>query len=186
MRYEVGQTVPFIKVEFDNNGVFSMLSAYLPWSHTLTKINIEVMQCIEHHKVPTTYGDADDKKADGFIFSTFGGSIWHNQYPLAAYGQIDDSADRRINVKDNRFDYMQDGMHYLANVERGIEMIKEDSPENAKLLEKHRDEVIALIEKATAKKVVIKPAVISLNDGGEVPCPGFFDAFLVERELVAA
>ena len=97
MRYNVQSIYFFIRIVF-TAGSPRFGNLYLPWEDTLDKIQLMSATCIEHHKVPTEW-DAELSN-DGFVFSeTEGESLgrkWHNQYPRASYGQLDDSNDYRI------------------------------------------------------------------------------------------
>lgn len=89
MRYEVGKTYAFIRVDFiPKQKRFSSL--YLPGIDELKGIHVAKMTCVEHHKVKTRYGD---EEVDGFIFKDETGKIWYNQYPIADYGQTTDTLD---------------------------------------------------------------------------------------------
>ena len=99
MRYNVQSIYFFIRIVF-TAGSPRFGNLYLPWEDTLDKIQLMSATCIEHHKVPTEW-DAEPSN-DGFVFAeTEGDSVgrqWHNQYPRASYGQLDDSNDYRISI----------------------------------------------------------------------------------------
>lgn len=104
MRFQLQMLYFFIRIQFEP-GSARFGSLYLPWEDKLTSLRILSAKCIEHHKVP---GEWDDViQYDGFVFEEtddcvmpghpyVAGRRWHNQYPRASYGQLDDSNDRRI------------------------------------------------------------------------------------------
>lgn len=104
MRFQLQMIYFFIRIQF-KSGSSRFGSLYLPWEDKLTSLRILSAKCIEHHRVP---GEWDDVvQYDGFVFEEtddcvmpghpyVAGRLWHNQYPRASYGQLDDSNDRRI------------------------------------------------------------------------------------------
>jgi hypothetical protein len=87
-RFVLGKTYYFAKVTYNRTAVMFM-SRFVPWEDTLKEIKVIGLKCTEHHKVP---GEWDDKKVhDGFVFKSEDGKEYYNQYPIAVYGQLDDS-----------------------------------------------------------------------------------------------
>lgn len=103
-RFNVGSKYPFIKVHFSLNGNPAFWGMYLPWEHKLESIELVMLECTEHHKVPSEWDPKPEPALDydGFIFKgpDFEGkpTVWHNQYPRASYGQVSDAADRIVSL----------------------------------------------------------------------------------------
>lgn len=96
MRYEVGQPYAFATVRFSGREFGDFL--YDPRRHILEGIDLVKLTCTEHHKVVIEFYEKDGPKADGFVFVDEQGRTWHNQYPVAYYGQLDDSNDRQVRL----------------------------------------------------------------------------------------
>lgn len=103
MRFEVNQKYAFVCVQFSTgtrqflNGMAS--SIFQPWEHALLGIEVKMLTCVEHHKVPNEWDSSTPPKldCDGFIFLDEETEIrWSNQYPRASYGQTTDTADRVV------------------------------------------------------------------------------------------
>ncbi len=94
MRFTVGQTYTFTRTLFTHgNGSYG--SKYIPWADSFVAIQTVNLLCKEHHKV--TNGWTDVKDCDGFIFiDPITNDVFHNQYPHASYGQLDDTNDRVV------------------------------------------------------------------------------------------
>jgi hypothetical protein len=103
MRFELNKKYPFVCVQFSTahrqflNGMAS--SIFQPWEHALLGIEVRMLTCVEHHKVPNEWDSSNPPKldCDGFIFLDEETEIrWSNQYPRASYGQTTDTADRIV------------------------------------------------------------------------------------------
>jgi len=132
MRYQVGQKYLFIDVQFKPaQPRFGHM--YCPWEDTLESVTIVELTCAEHHRVP---GEWDDEvKYDGFIFTDAQGNKWDNQYPRAAYGQLDTSNDQRVLRYTTGFDgkpqqlNMTDFSSYMETLLRGVRDLKKRATE---------------------------------------------------------
>ena len=72
-------------------------SVYLPWEDTLEAMRVIKVRCEEHHPVRSEWDDAAaEPQYQGFIFKDAEGTVYHNQYPTASYGQLTDHADRML------------------------------------------------------------------------------------------
>jgi hypothetical protein len=100
MRFEVGQIVPFAKVSFHPRADVDQFHAGLcrlfhPDLHVLDRIEVKLLEVAAHHKVPSEWDE--NPEHDGFVLREVGSDqMWHNQYPRAVYGQLDDSYDRIV------------------------------------------------------------------------------------------
>jgi hypothetical protein len=139
-RYIVGQKYPFICVVFeskDSNRFY--IGPYCPWLHTNLQMKVIVLECKSRHAVSEGYDPSERKKYTGFIFTDADGHVWHNQYPHASYGQLDDSNDRRVHPEGWRADgkwhepfdgtpfsfqehlvMFEDAMSFVANIEKAL------------------------------------------------------------------
>ena len=100
-RFTINQVVPVIgfEIKFNNGNKNIGFSTPLIGDEVMG-ICIELLKCVSHHKVSSSCsGPNDDKTHDGFIFENNDGVVYHNQYPYAAYGQLNDSADSRFTRK---------------------------------------------------------------------------------------
>lgn len=163
MRYTPNEKTLFINIKFEaSEPRFSSL--YLPWTDKLLAIELLELTCEKHERVA---GEWDDEvQYDGFIFRDADGKEWHNQYPRAAYGQLDDSQDwivRSAEVTDeNLFTKFDDAERHLEKILRGIRDMEDDY---AQALQKHYDEIVAKIEAETPYSVEIKPLKLEFTDG---------------------
>ncbi len=92
MRYEVGQEVYVISFSYETDK-FTSLFPLLYNDDQPTKIFVEKLTVTEHHKVSWDQDPKDEKKYDGFVLTREDGTIWHNQFPYASYGQTSSTAD---------------------------------------------------------------------------------------------
>lgn len=152
MRYTPGQKVPFIKVDFTPAERNLFRRPYFPWCDTLNSIEMRLLVCVEHHKVP---GDWEDEvKYDGFIFKDMEGKEWYNQYPRASYGQLDDSQNTTVRSKDAvDLSFMTDFEVYLSSIYRGIDALTGDE---AKSLQDFADSLVDKLKVDFGLGVVIK------------------------------
>lgn len=163
MRYEKGQKVPFIEIDFTATSP-RFKATYFPWMDTLNSITIKMMDCVEHHKVP---GEWDDEpKYDGFIFKDQDETTWNNQYPRAAYGQIDDSQNwfvRRVDQDARKMYRMQDLKHYLEAAYTGVQSLKkEEMQAEAQSLQAFIDTLIEKVK--TELKLEVKVSNLKIGD----------------------
>jgi len=103
MRFELNQKYPFVCVKFATahrqflQGMGA--SIFQPWEHKLLDVEVKMLTCVEHHKVPNEWDASTPPKldCDGFIFLDEETNVrWSNQYPRASYGQTTDTADRIV------------------------------------------------------------------------------------------
>lgn len=131
LRYNPNTKHLFIHLNFTMKNL-RFGSMYLPWEDELHSIDILEVECVEHHKVAWDQDPDGKKEHDGFVFKDDDGRIWHNQYPRASYGQIDDSQNWVIRpgwegrtVEDCR-QYFTDVEKFLENVQRGLHELSKD------------------------------------------------------------
>jgi hypothetical protein len=174
MRFEVGSQVPFVHVKFSHPNGYSnadglSFMTYHPWDHTLLGIDILMLTCDEHHKVPKEYV-GEEKVEDGFIFSDQDKNIWHNQWPVANGQNM--LVERDITSEAHLDSEMARGVvnfemkalsQYLQDVARGVYTLedahrKDSSNEKAIacaiMLQAHYDDVVQKFEAMTGQKVI--------------------------------
>lgn len=179
MRYTVGQVYVFATVRFRGREAGDFL--FDPRRHTLEGIDLVKLTCTEHHKVVVEYYEKDGPKADGFVFVDEQDRTWHNQYPTAYYGQLDDSNDRQVrlhlNLKDtdeapgrdstDSNDWMfgrRDAMSMLGTIASAIQ--DESLPEDLRTgLKPYLEQFKQAVEAVLGGEIEIKPWVATYNDG---------------------
>ena len=99
-RYTIGQEIIVVGFNYGpgkevwfNHRPFAFAGTDYPLSIELFKLKV-----IEHHKVAWNVDPNGERRYDGFILSTEEGDVWHNQYPVASYGQVSDIANRRFTI----------------------------------------------------------------------------------------
>jgi hypothetical protein len=99
-RYTVGEELFVVHIEVKNLSVVLRASQFWTTPHLsvpdeIGKISIMKLKVMEHHRVrDNTTPDNAEPTCDGFVLVDEQGNTWHNQYPLARYGQTTDVADR--------------------------------------------------------------------------------------------
>lgn len=95
MRYEIGQEIHAVsfydtacKVIHLGGMPRASLQSETSLAHKFVKLT-----AVEHHKVAWDQNPNGEKEKDGFILKDSEGKIYHNQYPLASYGQTTAEAD---------------------------------------------------------------------------------------------
>lgn len=96
MRYEINQKVWTIGLNLvskrTGEAVYPLgFTAPHPEEYSIAQIFFNELTVTEHHKVPGEWDN--EKKYDGFVLKDSQDRVWHNQYPLAIYGQLSDSHD---------------------------------------------------------------------------------------------
>lgn len=103
MRLNVNEEVYGINFEYkgeeETNMFFSMPNTFRG-NKEVVSIRLAKLTVSEHHRVPSEW-DVDRKPdCDGFILKDDKGVEWRNQWPVASYGQVSDTADRRYKLKE--------------------------------------------------------------------------------------
>jgi len=201
MRFELDKKYVFFAFQFKFEGRNTPLEK--AHSYPTTDLSVDIVDvkfieavCKEHHKVACDYGDENDKKYDGFIFECDGVQA-HNQYPKASYGQMDDSADRKISfftalyekfggdceALTNADEYLEYSLftNHMENLERGLHNFKEKGDEVAyqKLLARKKLFTDALAKQLN-KEIKLLPFFARFKDGRNEPVDGFYTVELVD------
>lgn len=145
-RFNVGEVEYFIDICYEiGDNRFVGASLYLPWVDKLKFYDVVELTCTEHHKVAWDQDPAQEAKYDGFVFTDKNELKYHNQYPTASYGQLDDSCDWTVRpdiaadqqrTDDHRLfgpryqyltSYISDLMHGIARLQEENQHEKVDS-----------------------------------------------------------
>lgn len=167
-RFTVGTPEVFLRFDYTGPGRFG--STYIPWLDTLNAIEILDLACVEHHKVRGEWDDeSDEPKYDGFIFTDAQGTVYHNQYPRAAYGQLDDSQDRMVSQAEfceETFDHFYELARYRLEClyDTANRKKSELTPEQADALQSLFNQIVEKIE-ALGYTVTLEPHYWRFTDG---------------------
>ncbi|HWT40247.1 MAG TPA: hypothetical protein VN081_03175 [Dongiaceae bacterium] len=185
-RFTTGKDYFFINVDF-KKGAGSFFPLFQPWlGDTITKIDIVKLHCDECHSVKWRYDDKEDSKDfEGFVFTDSTGARWFNQYPLADFGQLDDSAnwlatrEKPSSDQDPWYSYRKIQM-YLENLGDGIRRFRktDDTTDEGELrmrpiaadgLQKHFDEIVEKLKTEFNVAVEVGPRILTYKckDTGE-------------------
>lgn len=187
MRFELCQKIPVVsfRVHYhDQIGELFNTTFFFPWEVTVLSSEIVLLEVVEHHKVPYRYDPKMEKTCDGYVLKDESGGVWHNQYPMAYYGQLDDSYDRLFtrspeNPRQPRFTSLTD---YMAGLLRGVYQLSKD-PEKGKALQEVYDDLKTKFEKQTNSVITSKPTTTICN-GVEKVLEGWFDVDITIVETV--
>ena len=208
MRYQIGETHYFVDVRFDP--VEPRAAIFRPWKDHLKEIVLYELRCLEHHKVAWDQDPHGEKKHDGFVFlDETENRRWTNQYPTASYGQLDDSADRRV-VRDHDelmdihgdadtaiqaypsnevFWGISDILKTIEDVlsatnSESISYLGDNMEQEMRALDAFKIQLIEAVQKKSGKVVDIRPWVFTKKTGGTHSVPGVLQATLRETEAV--
>jgi hypothetical protein len=101
LRYTPGNSYAFARILYRYKGdhVIRKSGIFDPKQHDFTATDLILLNCERRESVYWEFDDKEEKKYDGFIFRQVGGEndgrTFHNQYPVAKFGQLDDSANYR-------------------------------------------------------------------------------------------
>ncbi|TLX15794.1 hypothetical protein [Rhizobium sp. MHM7A] len=101
LRYTPGNSYAFARILYRHKGddVVRKSGLFDPKQHDFVAIDLVLLNCERQERVHWEFDEREEKKYDGFIFRQIGGEndrrIFHNQYPVAHFGQFDDSANYR-------------------------------------------------------------------------------------------
>lgn len=172
-RYQVGQKLITVCFHFD--GKPPMLGVIMPYFYDMkapTKIDLIRLEVIEEHEVPDAYDPDSGNSSVGYVLKDDQGRIWHNQYPLAHYGQLSDEGNRtfsrRADTNEEATEILNSGeshhtyllSKFFGNLSRGITHLSdekainkiEDNEEYAMLaarlraLTKLRDTIVEMVK----------------------------------------
>ena len=92
LRYSIGEEI--IACSFIDEKCSSISQPYMffSFSEEIVGVRFIKLKVKEHVKVPGEFDD--EKQYDGFILEGDDGKVYHNQYPYACYGQLDDKRNR--------------------------------------------------------------------------------------------
>lgn len=150
MRFELNQKYPFVCVKFEMGARQCTdgrtQACFEPYRHKLLDIEVKMLTCVEHHKVPNHWAESEPPKldCDGFIFlDEENGNRWANQYPRASYGQVSDAGDRIV------FRMLPAGASY-ADIPKGMVMQMELATHRIERLENAIYDASVIVKKIEA------------------------------------
>lgn len=130
MRYEINQKLFAVNFSYPGNFNHGLYSQPLLNNDIIpSEINFIELQVTEHHKVPNSWGDINDKDCDGYLLKDADGNPFVNQYPTASYGQLSDTGDRRFRKHIETIEQLEKGSPYeyhllsdvLSDIYKGID-----------------------------------------------------------------
>lgn len=145
LRFTPGRIHLFVCIKFEASSPrFGGL--YFPWTDKLISLEVLALTCKEHCKVGWDQEAGGEPKYDGFIFEDQQGRVWHNQYPKASYGQIDDSQNWIVRPGwetegEDLYLYATEAEIYLERLQRGARDLNNEL-EMASALRHHSEEVL--------------------------------------------
>jgi hypothetical protein len=165
-RYDVNHVAVFIRADFDGPVTFGNL--YIPWMHSNLRLTVLCMTVAEHHKVTWRYDHPGcDPLYDGYVLRDTNGEVWHNQYPVADYGQLDDSNNWKVHKAegDDPFHAMQDVTKFLDTIYRGLDSKDAFTPEQRVMMKEYLALVIQTVEERVTATVARRPIIMERKDG---------------------
>jgi hypothetical protein len=145
-RYSVGQKYLFYTYRYNDGSCSTLITQADPKE---TKLEIISLECMEEHEVPVEYSEDTTK---GYIFKDQEGRIYHNQYPVASYGQMDTSGDSQVEETDpDDVRYGYSGLQDISKMLRlfhhyNVKQEAEKLPLNENLERNNRRVELALAE----------------------------------------
>ena len=185
MRFELNQKYPFVCVKFETaarqytDGFAS--GCFEPYRHKLLGIEVKMLTCVEHHKVPNHWDESEtpELNCDGFIFlDEENGIRWANQYPRASYGQVSDAADRLVER------IFPDGTSY-KDLPEGMVLQMELATYRIERLENAIYDALAIVKKIEAGTDVDKYLPLDEIQTNSQSLMNFRDVVKAEVEKVA-
>lgn len=114
-RYSVGQQIVGVAavVAYPGNNktpACKRSQVFLPSVLGATESGVKVLDFVfklftvkEHCRVPHEYGEENDHSCDGYILqpseNNANEQVWYNQYPVASFGQLDDTGNYIFNLR---------------------------------------------------------------------------------------
>jgi hypothetical protein len=101
LRYTPGNSYAFTRILYrhKDSEIIRKSGLFDPKKHDFVAFDLVLLKCERREHVYWEFDEKEEKKYDGFIFRQVGGKndgrIFHNQYPVAHFGQLDDSANYR-------------------------------------------------------------------------------------------
>lgn len=181
MRFNVGEKLFFVRVDYKPGEASFFNTLYMPWrGDTLNSIKVIQLEVIEHHKVPWDQDPKDEPRYDGFVMKEVTkdghGDIFHNQYPDACYGQLDDTNDRVVfrqpyceeEFWGARFTLLSSYLEKIKQQEQPAPNTPEDRrlpKEHIEMLVKHREEIEKKLKEEYNVEVTYTDHVMKYTNG---------------------
>lgn len=180
MRFNVGEKPFFVRVDYTPGEKSFFRTLYMPWNgDKINSIQIIQLEVMEHHKVPWDQDPAGELKYDGFVMKEVTkeghGDTFHNQYPDACYGQLDDTNDRVVFRQPHREDEFWGARFtllssYLTNLVREERRTKDGLEQDMRLmLAAHREEIEKVLKDKFGVEVNYTNHVMRFLDPNKEP-----------------
>ncbi len=205
MRFNLNQKYVFFAFQFKFEGrkdPIEKAHAYPTTDLSVDIVDVKFIEavCKEHHKVASEYDDKEqDKKYDGFIFEHEGMQAY-NQYPRASYGQMGDSADRKISFFYAMFEKFGGDCDALTNSDQYLEYslftthmehleraLWSLNPENGgtdlglyEKLQARKELLVKALAEQLNKEIKLSPYFARFKDGRKEHVNGFYTVELVD------
>lgn len=98
MRYQIGQKLLVVAFSLKGHMSLGVTIPLLYDNDQPEKIFILELTVKEHHRVPNHYDPKNELACDGYVLTDASGTVFHNQYPRANYGQLSDDCDRQFEL----------------------------------------------------------------------------------------
>jgi hypothetical protein len=175
MRFEINEQVPFIRENFEA-GRPRFGNLYLPWEDKLLSLEIIMLTCVEHHKVPYDHDPEDKLDCDGYVFVDVSGKRYYNQYPKASYGQISTDNNHRAWPQETADEESRDwfpfvtAKEFLSKLAKGVDDVakideKVSTQIKSQHLQQHYDTIVARIADELKLKTSLVPYQFKRTDG---------------------
>lgn len=219
LRYTPGNSYAFTRILYRLKGddVVRKSGLFDPKQHDFVAIDLVLLNCERQERVHWEFDDKEEKKYDGFIFRQVGGEndgrVFHNQYPVAHFGQLDDSAnyrakpartDQRIAEletlkQENEKSYLQE---LISSYEDAFTLLGKLigatsdlsarqvngywSPEEKEIMENVTEALKAGIEALIGKQLGYREALITFTNGKPPErLAGFLEPYIIEEAKAA-
>lgn len=214
LRYTPGNMYAFVRIKYQQKGqaLVRKSGLYDPKNHDFVGFDLVLLRCERRERVHWEYDDTNEKKYDGFIFTQIGGDdsgrVFHNQYPVAHFGQLDDSANYRAKPartaeriaqleeieQSDKNAYLQEILGFYEDaftvLGRLIGATSDESdrqlkgywtPEEQTEIEDVTERLRAATENLTGKKLGYREAIITFTDGRPPePLKGYLEPYIIE------
>lgn len=99
-RFTIGQEVIAISFKRNNGETFQLFEMPYCYNHEEEEVEVLIkkLTVTEQHAVLEEW--SNECSAYGFVLKDTAGDEWYNQYPIAAYGQLDCSRDYVFTIKE--------------------------------------------------------------------------------------
>jgi hypothetical protein len=215
-RYTPGKNYCFARIVARNrNSDATVRTGFFdPRHHDFVSIELLLLRCERHESVAWEFDPRNEKKHDGFVFTevtdTGSGRTFHNQYPVASFGQISDAANYRVRIATMADDLLkldaserdagsdmfsaitspyEDAFHLLGNFARAALIGSERkidaywSPDQSERFNAVFEALKEAVEAALGRPIAFRDAIITFTNGKPPETlPGYLEAYIPDRD----